>query len=383
MRAYLRNLALVLMLGRGMPSLVHANSGGGGSYSVERDTLNSGGGRSASVSYSELGELNPVGGRDRGRVYVGAGGFVGGEPGEADIVVGALVDGVSTVDFGLVTAGCSCGARVFRIENAGTADLSGLSISRDGANAQDFTVSGLSGTTVPTGKGAVIFTVMFSPGASGPRTAAIHIANNTPGSKQSFDIQLSGTGSNSTVTTGPDAIERPNTTSVVKVQLSTLLENDTDSSGGTLSITSVGNALPAGATVTLVGGFAVYTAPGAKAGNGSFTYTLCGAPGGNPVVGTVTVTETGPADPLVGSGDSGPSQNAGRIEVKNADVVLSFIGVPYRTYGVQYTTDTSTPYTWNEFTPKVSLVAPDSGVITYTDVNPSGPLRFYRFIRRQ
>jgi hypothetical protein len=348
-----------------------------GSYTLDRSALGSAGGRSGSASYGELGELNAVGRGDRSAAYVGAGGFVGGEPGEPDIVVGALVDGVGAVDFGVVSAGCSCGARVFRIENAGGGDLGGLAITKDGADAGDFTVSVLSGTEVPAGKKSVIFTVVFSPGGSGERTASVHIANNTPGPKGTFDIALKGTGSDSTVRTKPDLIERADTMAVVKVQVGRLLANDTDPGGGPLNITSVGDAQPAGASVVLVGGFVVYTAPGATAGDGSFTYTLCGGPGGKPVTGTVTVREKGTATEV--AEDSGPTDRGGKIEVKEADVVLTHIGVPFRSYGLQFTTDTAAPYRWNEFEPPVVLEAPASGVITYTDVAPGGATRFYRF----
>jgi hypothetical protein len=38
-----------------------------------------------------------------------------------------------------------------------------------------------------------------------------------------------------------------------------------------VTLTAVGNALPAGATVELVGNFVLYTAPASNSGNGSFT----------------------------------------------------------------------------------------------------------------
>ena len=107
----------------------------------------------------------------------------------------ALTDGVSSVDFGTVTLGSSSAARTFTITNPGTADLTGLAFSpKDGANAADFTVSALSGTSVPVGSGSVTFTVSFAPGAIGPRSAGIHIASNVSGAKNPFDIALTGTG---------------------------------------------------------------------------------------------------------------------------------------------------------------------------------------------
>jgi hypothetical protein len=56
--------------------------------------------------------------------------------------------------------------------------------------------------------------------------------------------------------------------------------------------------------------------------------------------------------------------------------------VPGRTYGVQYTTQSSPPYTWNELPGPVNLVAPASGVLSHIDVNPAEPLRLYRAVLR-
>jgi CSLREA domain-containing protein len=66
-------------------------------------------------------------------------------------------------------------------------------------------------------------------------------------------------------------LNRPDTTRVAKVLVSTLLGNDSDPDGDSVTLTAVGNALPAGATVELVGNFVLYTAPASNSGNGSFT----------------------------------------------------------------------------------------------------------------
>ena len=76
----------------------------------------------------------------------------------------------------------------------GSAALASLAITKDGADAGEFTVSALSGTGVPVGGGNVTFTVTFNSSASGTRNAAIHIASNVTGAKNPFDIALTGTG---------------------------------------------------------------------------------------------------------------------------------------------------------------------------------------------
>lgn len=110
-----------------------------------------------------------------------------------DIAVEAaatVADGGS-VSFGAITVGSSSNALTFTITNPGTADLTNLSIS--GATSE-FTVSALSGTSVPVGSGSVTFTVAFTPAASGPRSATLQIASNVPGAKNPYDITVTGTG---------------------------------------------------------------------------------------------------------------------------------------------------------------------------------------------
>jgi len=171
-----------------------------------------------------------------------------------------------------------------------------------------------------------------------------------------------------------DGISRNDSTRVTKVLLATLRANDTDLENDTLSITAVGSALPAGATVSISGAFVVYVVPSNTAGNGSFTYTLSDA--SSSVTGTVTVTETS-------SSAAAGSPNSASLVRSGSDYVLKFLGVPGRTYGVQYTAATGEPYTWREFPTPVVLVAPDSGVMSHTDGNPPGPIRLYRAVLLQ
>ncbi len=103
-----------------------------------------------------------------------------------------LTDGGSTVDFGhsLVGVGTS---RVFTVRNTGNATLSALAISRDGANAGDFTLGAPGATTLAAGA-STTFTVTFSPAAAGSRSATLHVAGNVTGPAIPFDVNLNGTG---------------------------------------------------------------------------------------------------------------------------------------------------------------------------------------------
>src|SRR5437588_163794 len=80
----------------------------------------------------------------------------------------------------------------FRIKNTGSANLTGLAITKDGVNSYDFEV------TTPPPAVATLHTcappiVQFAPAATGARAAAIHIANNDS-DENPFDINLTGTG---------------------------------------------------------------------------------------------------------------------------------------------------------------------------------------------
>jgi hypothetical protein len=169
-----------------------------------------------------------------------------------------------------------------------------------------------------------------------------------------------------------DPLFRPDTTRVVRVLKSTLLANDTDADSDPLSLIAVGNPLPAGATVQLLGNFVIYVAPANDAGDGSFTYTLSDGPGGHEVTGTVTVTEQDP------TANAGP--NAAQIRAIGDDVVLAFIGVPGRRYRIQYATTLTPPIDWTEFSPGAIHTAGSNGVFNHTDVAPGDGSRFYRAI---
>lgn len=102
----------------------------------------------------------------------------------------SLVDGVSSVTFG--NAPVTGSSRMyFGISSIGTGSLKGLSVTIDGTHAGDFTVSLPPPSTILASNGAV-FEVLFSPAATGNRTAQLHIASNDA-DENPFDITLSAT----------------------------------------------------------------------------------------------------------------------------------------------------------------------------------------------
>ncbi len=112
-----------------------------------------------------------------------------------DIVVeqpaGTSLAGRATRDFGPVAVG-NAASKVFTIRNTGGQQLTGLVVSKNGANSGEFTVGPLGSTSLATGA-STTFEVTFTPAASGPRFAAIHIASNDP-DQNPFDINLTNTG---------------------------------------------------------------------------------------------------------------------------------------------------------------------------------------------
>lgn len=107
-----------------------------------------------------------------------------------------VADGGSR-NFGEVTVGSSTSLS-FTIKNTGNSNLTGLTITKDGTNNADFTVTASPTAPVSGPSGFTTFTVQFAPSGGGTRTAAIHIANNDS-DENPFDINLTGIG-NSTPT---------------------------------------------------------------------------------------------------------------------------------------------------------------------------------------
>ena len=168
-------------------------------YSIETDTANLGAPLSGSAAYTIVSSVGDIAGiatatapaQTVGHGYIAQLDDVIGEA--ASIAVaqsGPLTDGAGSVAFGMVNVGSSSAPLTFTITNPGNADLTGLAATKDGPDAADFTVSALSGTSVPVGTG----TVTFTPGSAGPKAAAIHIASNVWGAMNPFDIALTGSG---------------------------------------------------------------------------------------------------------------------------------------------------------------------------------------------
>lgn len=104
----------------------------------------------------------------------------------------SLEDDHSKVSFGTLAIGKSGLVKKFTIRNLGRAKLSGLTVTRDGANAREFKVVQAAKTSLAPGT-STTFTVTFKPAAKGTRSATIHIKSNDA-DEASFDVTLTGKG---------------------------------------------------------------------------------------------------------------------------------------------------------------------------------------------
>ncbi len=162
----------------------------------------------------------------------------------------------------------------------------------------------------------------------------------------------------------------------VKVPLSTLVANDRSLLGYGLTVVAVDPVTANGGTVTIAGRWLIYQPPAGPAANDSFHYTLGdGQPGAqHTVTGTVRLSLETP------NPNDGPAPNAAHIAWAGDDVTITFIGVPFREYRVQYTENTVPPLNWNDFNPAGVHAAAANGVFVHTDANPGSSLRLYRAI---
>ncbi len=93
-------------------------------------------------------------------------------------------------NFGTVAVNGST-SLVFTIKNSGTGDLTGLGITFDGTDSGVFSVTSPPVAPVSGPTGSTTFTVRFAPTTAGPKTAALHIANNDS-DENPYDITLLG-----------------------------------------------------------------------------------------------------------------------------------------------------------------------------------------------
>jgi hypothetical protein len=102
-----------------------------------------------------------------------------------------LTNGYGLTDFGAVPIG-SAGVLSFTVQNVGSADLNGLSVSVINPGQSAFSVITPPAATVTSQSGTTSFLVQFAPVSAGPQTATLRLNSNDP-LQNPFYIQLTGT----------------------------------------------------------------------------------------------------------------------------------------------------------------------------------------------
>lgn len=103
-----------------------------------------------------------------------------------------LMSSISTINAGNLLIGQSSAAFTVTLRSAGGETLSGLSVTKDGTHAAEFSISSLGAASLAPGT-STTFTVTFTPTGMGDRTATLHIASNDANDNP-FDIALTGFG---------------------------------------------------------------------------------------------------------------------------------------------------------------------------------------------
>lgn len=183
--------------------------------------------------------------------------------------VSVLADGVSTVAYGSSNITTSL-ARTFTIRNPGSANLFNLTPIIDGAHSSDFTV-----TTLPVSPvlpaGFTTFVVTFNPSALGARTATLRIGSNVVGTKNPFDISLTGTGVSPEI-----SVEQPASTVLVdNLSTSTFASTVVNATTvNTFTIRNLGTSTLSNLSITKIGDHAAdFTVGTVAASVNSATFT--------------------------------------------------------------------------------------------------------------
>lgn len=103
-----------------------------------------------------------------------------------------LTNGNSSRFFGTAKLNSAGVSKTFIIQNTGKSKLTGLAVSKTGANTGDFIVGPLPSTSLAAGE-KMNLKITFKPKAAGQRKASLRIASNDD-DENPFNIRLSGTG---------------------------------------------------------------------------------------------------------------------------------------------------------------------------------------------
>lgn len=202
-----------------------------------------------------------------------------------------------SLSFGNQVVGTTSSAQNVTLTNTGNASLSISSVTIGGVNAGDFAQTNNCGSSVAAGANCS-FSVSFTPGATGSRSATLTISDNAAGSPQT--TALSGTGSTILISVSPGSTDFGDVAVGSSSSLPILITN-TGTASVTLSQTTVTGAgfsvnglalpftLPSGQNTSLNVVFSPTTA-GSVTGSVSVLSNATNSPGTEPLSGTGTQT---------------------------------------------------------------------------------------------
>ncbi len=159
----------------------------------------------------------------------------------------------------------------------------------------------------------------------------------------------------------------------VKIPLASLVADDRSLLGYGLILEGWSNTTERGGSIARVGSWLVYQPPAGPPGDDEFRYVVSDGQAGSShrAFGTVRLRFSVPGEP-----ESAP--NALRLRHTGAEIEILFIGVPYRTYRVQFTDDLLPPRVWSNL--PGSTTAGTNGVFRQVDPTTTSPMRLYRAV---
>ncbi len=292
----------------------------------------------------------------------------------------------ATNNFSQVVLGTNS-SLLFTITNVGSASLTGLGITIDGANSALFTVTANPTAPVIAG-GSTTFTVQFAPVSLGAKTAVLHIANNDVNNNP-FNLALAGTGTDPSVIVSTNIVINTNTAGISQLLL------DPQTGLFTNNVLLTNSSLNTVAAVRLFilnlpGDVQVYDASGYTTNGIPYVqYNFPLAPGATvdfrieyyrpsrqPFPTPTYVPEDTTAVTLTFANGTGVMIDK-QMPFRGGGFLVGFHAIPGRSYAVQYSSDLTTWLTADPF-----IVAP-ANYVQWIDQGPpktqSLPAnRFYR-----
>jgi hypothetical protein len=229
------------------------------------------------------------------------------------------------------------------------------------ANTLTFSlVSPPGGMTIGSSSGVISWTPS-SAQSPGTNTVTVRVTDN--GSSPLSDTKSFTVIANHVPIAGTASFERPRDLSL-KILISNLMTNATDSKAHALTLAGVGATSTNGATITSNGTYIFYPVPPGGDVTDRFSYTV--SDGTTNTTGLVIIT--------IKADSTGETQNIVSIASVPGGIKIIFAAIPGLPYLVQRTGSLSDPISWGTQT---NVTADSGGRFEYVDLGPPSP-SYYR-----